>query len=367
MTTKSPLNQLDQLTRPARPGLQRRGFLSLAGGALLGMTALSACATADGADVAKALKEPLATGAPKAGTSLKIAGRTTQLQLEAAGSAIDPLSFKVEEWINATGGPEVIQAFRAKAADVASNALIPPIQAHDIKLDTKVVAVLEKPKPTYVFATAPGTDIKTFADFKGKKLAFSQGQAQGVVLLRTLDTAGISYDDVELVALPSSDFLTALQGKQVDVAVLGGLDSAKYIDDYGRDGARAIKAEEVDLLSILWAPTAVLADDNNERAIQDYIRAWAQGQVWAWENAEEWKKFYYVDTEGLSPEDADRIWSSTNQPLFPKKWDDAAAWGQQTIDLIAKGGFVKKFDAEVLFDRRFEGLAATFVDAKYTK
>ncbi|MGW6195582.1 ABC transporter substrate-binding protein [Kribbella sp. NPDC055110] len=347
--------------------LSRRGFLLLSGGAVLGTTALSACASADANGASEALAGALPTGAPKSGTTLKIAGSSTQLQLKAAGPAIKPLDFTVGEWVNASGGPEVIQAFRANAVDVASNALIPPIQAHDINLDTKVVAVAEKPKPTYVFATAPGTDIKDFSQFKGKKIAFSQGQAQGVVVLRTLDTAGIRYDEVKLVALPSSAFLTALQSKQVDIAPLSEPSVTKYVGQYERDGARAIRAEEVDLLSILWTPTKNLADEDKVRAIQDYIRVWAQGQVWAWENAEKWKKFYYVDDQGVSPADADRIWKYTNKPLFPKKWDDAAVWGQKTIDLIAEGGFIKKFDVKELFDSRFEGLAATFVDAQYTK
>ncbi len=347
--------------------LGRRSFLGLVGGAVFSTTVLSACGSSETGAAASALTKPLPSGAPAAGTSLKIAGRSTQLQLETAGAAVDPLRFKVSEWVNASAGPDVIQAFRARAVDLASNALIPPIQAHDIDFDAKVVALAEKPKPTYVFATAPGTDIKEFADFKGKKLAFSQGQAQGVVLLRTLETAGIGYDEVELVALPSTDVLTALQAKQVDVAVTGGADAAKYLADYERDGARAIKAEEVDLLTVLWSPTEVLAKKENLLAVQDYVRAWSQAQVWAWENAEAWKKAFYVEDQGVSPAEADLIWKDTNKPLFPKKWDDAVTWGQQTIELLAKGEFIKTFDAKELFDFRFEGLPAQFVDAEYTK
>ena len=83
--------------------------------------------------------------------------------------------------------------------------------------------------PLYTFATAPGSSITEAEDFRGKKIGFSQGQAQGVVVLRALKEAGLKNSDVELVALPSTQFLTALQSKQVDVAPLGEPTLTKYL------------------------------------------------------------------------------------------------------------------------------------------
>ena len=322
-----------------------------------------AAAKADTADAAT--PEALPTGAPAAGTALRIAGRPTQLQLEAAGDALEAPEFEISEWINAPGGPEVIQAFRAGALDLATNAILPPIQAHAIGFDASIVAVLERPTPSYVFATRPGSDIDGFDDLEGKKIAFSQGQSQGDTVLRTLKTAGIDLDDVELVALPSSQFQTALQSGQVDIAPLSEPAVTKYIDDYAQDGAVAIPSEETDLLTVLWVPTEVLADDDNVRAVRDYIRVWAQGQVWAWEHADEWKQFYYVDTEGVTAEDADRIWAKANKPAFPTNWDAAVDWAESSIELLEEGDFIEGFDPEVLFDRRFETDAAAAVSAEY--
>ncbi|MBO0979618.1 ABC transporter substrate-binding protein [Microbacterium sp. SD291] len=269
--------------------------------------------------------------------------------------------------MNAQAGPDVIQAFRAGALDIATNAIIPPIQAHDIGFDATIVAVLERPAPSYVFATAPGVGLDSFDDLRGKRIAFSQGQSQGDTVLRTLKTAGIDHDEVEFVELPSTQFLTALQGGQVDVAPLSEPAVTKYIDQFGRDGAVAVPAEEPDLLSILWVPTEVLADEDIVLAVRDYIRTWAQGQVWAWENSDEWKQFYYVDTEGVTAADAERIWALGSKPSFPADWDDAVAWAQSSIDLLAEGGFIREFDAEVLFDRRFEGDAVAAVADEYVK
>lgn len=341
--------------------------LSVATGALAAVLLLAACATSSSAANEERPSGALPTGAPSDEVELRIAGRQTQLQLEAAGDAIDPLAFTVKEWVNVGAGPDVIQAFRAGALDIASNAIIPPIQAHDIGFDATIVSVLERPAPSYIFATAPGVGLDSFEDLKGKKIAFSQGQSQGDTVLRTLRTAGLDTDEVELVALPSTQFLTALQSGQVDVAPLFEPELTKYIDQYAKDGAVALPAEEPDLLSVLWVPTKVLSDEENVRAVRDYIRVWAQGQVWAWEHADEWKDFYFVDTEGLSTTDADRIWALANKPYFPADWDNAVAWAQSSVDLLNEEGYVDAFDAEALFDRRFESDAAVAVADEYSK
>lgn len=344
---------------PSRRSVLATGtsFLSLAG-----------CSSASSTPAGYSTDEPLLSGGPAADASLRVAGRSTQLQLEAAGQALEGPAFTVEEWVNVGAGPDVIQGFRAGALDISANAIIPPIQARVIGFEASIVAVRERPLPSYVFGTAAGSDITSFADFRGKRIGFSQGQSQGDTVLRTLREAGIAEEEVELIDLPSTQFLTALQGAQVDVAPLGEPEVTKYIAQYGADGANAIPSEVPDLLEILWAPQEVLADDTAVLAVRDYIRVWAQGLVWAWENAEAWKQFYYVETEGVTAADADRIWERISRPTFPTSWDAAIAWAGSSIDLLVDGGFIpESIDPAALFDRRFEGDASAAVDPGYAE
>ena len=118
-------------------------------GAVAALVLLAGCASAGSAAVDQApASEPLPTGAPEGDTGLRVAGRTTQLQLELAGDELKGPEFTVTEWVNAAAGPDVIQAFRAGALDVASNAIIPPIQAHDIGFDATIVSVLDTRYPS---------------------------------------------------------------------------------------------------------------------------------------------------------------------------------------------------------------------------
>ncbi|MFF6995051.1 ABC transporter substrate-binding protein [Streptomyces sp. NPDC008313] len=346
-------------------GLDRRLFLSSLLGVAAAGAGLSGCADSSAATGSEeSLSKPLATKVPS-GVALKVADfqGAQRLQLKLAG--LSGLPFTVSDWVNVGAEPDVINAFRAKSLEVSGNAGIPPIQAHFQGFDAKIVAIDITRKPNYLFATRPGSDITSVAGFKGRKLAFSQGQAQGVVLLRALKKAGLKDDDVTLVQLTSNQFLTALQSGQVDIAPLANSQAPAYLKQYGPKGAHVIKTDVVDLLSLLWAPTTVLADPAKAAAVAAYIPRWAKGLVWAYEHPDAWNREFYVKTQNLTLAQAEDITALANKPLFPPSWDEAVRWEQETADLLAEGGFVKAFDVESLFDRRFEALAAKSVPATY--
>lgn len=347
--------------------MHRRAFLTSVFGASAAVAGLSGCARGDAAaDTRGAATEPLADKVP-AGTSLKIASYLNQQQLQFRLAKLPPLPFKVSAWVNIGAGPDVINAFRARSLDLSNNAGIPPIQAHYQGFDAKIVAIDITRRPNYLFATRPGSDIRAVADFKGRKLAFSQGQAQGVVLLRALKKAGLAYDEVKLVPLTSNQFFTALQSGQVDVAPLAINQAPAYLKQYASKGARSIPTDVVDLLNLLWAPQSVLNDPAEAAAIAAYIPQWARGQVWQYEHPEVWNEEFYVKTQNLTLAQARGITELANKPLFPPSWDEAVKWEQETADLLAEGGFVKKFDVSSLFDHRFESIAAEAVPEEYRR
>jgi sulfonate transport system substrate-binding protein len=313
--------------------LDRRRFLTVLGGAALAAGFIACGSSADSEEQANDFDEtsPLPTAVPQ-GARISIndgstAGQSQQLRLKLAG-LLNSLPFEVSEWTNLRGGPEVINGFRAGSVDLASNAGIPPIQAHYIGgIDPRIVGLRLNRKPVYAFVTRPGSDIQTSADFRGKRLAFSEGQAQGIVMLRAVKAAGLELDDVELVNLPSVQFVTALQSRQVDVAPVGIGSVYQYLNQYEQDGARAIETDVVDLLSVLWAPGRVFDDETKVAAMAAYVPIWAQAAVWEHEHPETWIEGYYVKQEGLSPEQGQSIVDAASKPVFPVTWHEAIAWG----------------------------------------
>jgi len=309
---------------------------------------------------------PLLTEVP-AGTKLVVGDPQTQVALKLSG-LIDEIPFEVE-WTNLSGGPQTSEAFRAHALDVGSVAEIPSIFANWNDLPVRNIAYREREDPighpTYRFGIAPGVDVKTLADFRGKRIAFSPGQAQGALVLRALQAAGLTKEDVTLVELPSTGdvYPVALASHQVDVAPIGGVYIRRYINQYGADGATEIEHGLRDDPGHLYAPQWVLDDPAKAAALAIYVGYWAKATQWINDNPDAWIDGYYVKDQGLSREDGEYLVGLAGKLVVPADWDEVVARHQKTIDLLGAELGYAPYSAENIFDRRFETLAAAALAA----
>jgi len=296
------------------------------------------------------------------GTVLAVGDPITQQALILSGE-IGKLPFKVE-WANISGGPHTIQAFRAHALDLGAAADIPVIHANWTGLPAKVVAARFRQDPlnhpVYQIGITPGAGIRTLADLKGKRIAYSPGQAQGALVLRILNKLGLRKSDVRLIELPSTTdvYANALAGKLVDAAPLGVVFAKRYLAQYGRDGAQAISHGLRDDPSYLYAPVAVLSDPAKAAAIREYIKFWARAQRWIGAHPDAWIKGYFIDNQGLNPADAKFADGVEGQPDIPASWNGVIQRQQETVDLLAQENHQPRLNAADLFDRRFETVAA---------
>jgi sulfonate transport system substrate-binding protein len=331
---------------------------------LIGLASLTACGggAPSGSVPALAPDAPLPAKVPK-GTRLRVGDPTTKVALELSGE-ISAFSFDVE-WANISGGPQTSEAFRADALDVGAVAEIPAIHATWTNLPVKIVASKFRKDPihhpTYELGIAPRVAVKTLADLRGKKIAYSPGQAQGALVLRVLKKAGLTKQDVTLVELPSTGdvYVNALASHQVDVAPLGGVNIRRYPAKYGKDGATTIPHGIRDDPSHLYVRTSTLKDPAKAAAIREYVQAWARASVWVYRHPKEWIEGYYVKSQGLTLEDGRYLVDLAGEPDIPDKWTDAIARHQETIDLLAAETGNKVFNAKDLYDLRYESVAAT--------
>lgn len=341
--------------RPRRPALLAA---ALALPLLLASCALDAETTASSEELAGS-RIP-ATVAPD--TELVVGAPSLKVALELSGQ-IDELPFTVE-WANISGGPQCSEAFRAGALDVCAAAEIPSINAHWTGLDTKLVAAAfrEDPykNPIYELGIAPGAGIRSLEDLRGKKIAYSPGQAQGALVLRVLQKAGLTQDDVELVELASTGdvYPTALGNHQVDAAPIADVNIKRYLKNYGGQGATTLKHGLRDDPSHLWALTESVADPEKAAAVRELVEFWARAQVWIDEHPDEWIDGWYVKDQGLSREDGEYLVERAGHPDIPADWSAAIERQQQTVDLLAEEQGHQRFEAKTLFDRRFEKVGA---------
>ncbi len=334
--------------------------------ALLLIVTLASCAAPAATGPELPATEPLPTSVP-AGTKIIVGDPVTQKALELSGEA-DELTADVE-WANISGGPQTTEAFRAGALDVGSVAEIPPIAATWTGLDVKIIASRFRldplEHPVYELGIAPGVSAHQLSDLRGKKIAYSPGQAQGALILKVLQQAGLTKEDVTLVELPSTGdvYVNALSSKQVDVAPLGGVAIKRYLANYGADGATTIQHGLRDDASHLYALQSSLSDPAKAAALRELVQAWARATRWIDEHPEEWIAGYYVKDQGLSVEDARWLVERNGHPEVPD--DLTAVWErhQATIDLLARETGNPSLKAEDLYDERFVAVqAAAFAE-----
>ena len=292
------------------------------------------------------------------GTVLRIGDPATQVALELSGLD-EKLEFE-PEWANISGGPKTLEAFRGDALDVGSVADIPPLFAQWTGTDVKIVAArfTQDPleHPTYQLGIAPGVDVQDIADLKGKTIAYSPGQAQGALVLKVLKEAGLTQDDVELVEMASVDdvYVNALGSKQVQVAPLQQALALPYLAKYGADGGTTIAPGVRDDAWHLYVPTEVVEDADKAAALRNYVAVWAEAQAWISEHPDEFAEGFYVEHEGLTPEDAKAIVDALGAYEVPTSWDDVIPAHQETADLLAEEQGHEKLDLNDMYDRRFE-------------
>lgn len=347
---------------PHRARTHRSATTTAALAALLLLTA--GCAAGAEADVQGGLSPDAAlpTEIP-AGTTLAIGDPTTQKAFELAGDEIDSdFDFEIE-WANISGGPQTIEAFNAGVLDIGAVAEIPPIHAAWTGLGVQIYASQYRQDwqeyPVYELAGAPGVELDDLSDLRGKRIAFSPGQAQGSLVLKSLRSAGLTQDDVELVELPSTGdvYPTALAAGEIDVAPVGGTALLRYLDKYGADGATSLRHGLRDDPSHLYGPTDVVRDPAKAAALRQYVAAWAQARVWIYENPEIWKEKYYVEDQGLTDDDAQHLIDIAARPEVPSDLSDGIERTQETIDLLAEELDRPALQATDLFDERFGPVA----------
>jgi sulfonate transport system substrate-binding protein len=321
-----------------------------------------------------ALDAPLPAGPPPPGVVLTIGDPTTQHVLEHTGW-IRELPFQVK-WAKITGGPAVTEAFHARALDVGSAADMPPVHATWVGIPVKIIAVRERidplNHPLYQLGIAPHAGIRSLADLRGKKIAFSPGQVQGEVVLRTLQAQGLSAKDVTLVELPSTGgdlYVNALAGGVVDVAPIAtGTQVRRYLDKFGAEGAQVLPHPPFrDDLTVLYVRQETLRDPAKAAALRAYVALWARAAEWVRAHPDEFADLYYAQDQGLSPTDARYVVATGGEPDIPRDWSAAVGLEQTAADVMARQTGRARLVAADLFDRPVEAIAADAAELEWAR
>ncbi|HLL50047.1 MAG TPA: aliphatic sulfonate ABC transporter substrate-binding protein [Thermomicrobiales bacterium] len=119
------------------------------------------------------------------------------------------------EWVLSAGSNKANEYLRSEAIDFGSTAGAAALLARANGSPIKTVYIYSKPEWAALVVPAD-SPITAVADLKGKKIAATKGTDPYFFLLRSLNEAGLSGTDVEVVNLQHADGRTALERGDVD-------------------------------------------------------------------------------------------------------------------------------------------------------
>ena len=311
-----------------------------------------------------ALTAPLPDRVPP-GVVLRVGDPVTRWVFERNGWD-KAVPFRIE-WAEITGGPDVTEAFHAGVLDVGFGASVPPIHAVWMGIPVRIIAFREyadrAKRQAYVFGIAPKAGIRTLADLRGKRIAFSPSQVQAQIVIETLKAVGIRRSEVTLVELPSSIggdvYTNALASGAVDAApIRADLVARGYVRDFGARGARIIEHPPFrDDGATVYVPVTALADPGKAAALRVFAHYWGRAQAWINAHPEDLARGYYARKRGLPIADARIMAAYVGNVAVPRDWAGAIAYEQAAIDTLGPETRHPRLDASTLFDRRFETIA----------
>ncbi|PDS81179.1 sulfonate ABC transporter substrate-binding protein [Rhizobium sp. L43] len=185
--------------------ITRRAFTAVVAGAIA--TPLTHIRLASAAD------KVVRIGYQKYGTLVLLKGKgTLEKKLESIGYTV--------EWTEFPGGPQLLEALNAGAVDFGSTGETPPIFAQAANAPLVYIAH-EPPAPRGEAILVPkDSPIKSVAELKGKKVAFNKGSNVHYLLVKALEEAGLTYEDVEPSFLAPADGRAAFEKGAVDAWVI---------------------------------------------------------------------------------------------------------------------------------------------------
>jgi len=124
------------------------------------------------------------------------------------------------EWVEFQAGPPIYEAMRAGAVDIGYSGETPPVFAQAGGVPFVYVAT-DAPAPASEAILVPkSSKITKVAELKGKHIALNRGSNVHYLLVRALEEAGLTLDDVQVTYLAPPDARSAFEGGKLDAWVI---------------------------------------------------------------------------------------------------------------------------------------------------
>lgn len=120
------------------------------------------------------------------------------------------------KWTEFPAGPALLEGLNVGSIDFGTVGEAPPIFAQAAGADLVYVGY-EPPSPSSEAIVVPrDSKLRSLAELKGKKVALNKGSNVHYLLVKTLERAGVDYQEIQTVFLPPADARAAFERGSVD-------------------------------------------------------------------------------------------------------------------------------------------------------
>ncbi len=238
------------------------------------------------------------------------------------------------EWVLSLGSNEANEYSQSEAAEFASTAGIAALMARTNDVPIRTPYVYSTPEWTALVAKADA-GIEDVAHLEGKDVAATRGTDPHFFLLKALEDAGLSEEDVEIVDLQHSEGQSALV--QDDVDAWAGLDPHMAELELEADVELFYRRPEYNTYGFLNVLEEFLADhpDDVERVLETYER----GREWAIDNPDATAEILADESE-LSQEVAERVFVDRTDLSTPAPGEEHRELLSDLAPILEREGLV---------------------------
>ena len=297
-----------------------------------------------------------AVGGGKPTLRVSITGKgegDTRLLFKAAG--IGPKDFEVH-YSQFQGGNFVVEALNGRSLDYGGMSEIPPIFAASSSTQSfRQIAVAHNDVNNQVVLVPKGSTARSIADLKGKRVGYVRATTSQYFLIRMLEQAGLTWDDIHPMALTVPDGGAAFSAGSIDAWAIYGFPIQRAI---ATEGARILRTA-LGILSgnyLVVAHVYALADPEKVRMIGEYLQLLKVGYAWAAAHQDEWAVIIAREI-GVPLEYVQDQFRRKSATFELRPVTEAAIASQQEVgDVFAKAGLIRPVDVRPLWDARFNAI-----------
>lgn len=251
---------------------------------------------------------------------------------------------------------DMTDAILSGAVDVEDLGELAPIQMAAGGSKIKVVACTGSNGHNTNLIVRPDVKAQSFADLKGKRIAYTQTNNHKIFVVHLLRDYGLSEADIKSVDIYGAEAIAAFVNGQVDATSQNSPAAADILERV--QGSYVIaRGDEHDISNLYCTVATAKAIETKGEAIRAFIREYEKTIKWAKANPDEYAKLVAAKL-GVSENSARTALNNNSSGLAV--FDDEFLTAKQAYadEILATGIIRKKVDVKDVFIPTFNNAVA---------